>query len=113
EIGTREEFNAFSEALHKAGMGLLLDIVPNHMAASSDENLWWRDVLENGPSSPFASYFDIDWSPVKSDLENRILLPVLGDQYGKVLEEGQLSVFQEEGSFALRYYKRTFPIEPR
>ncbi|HEY2253855.1 MAG TPA: malto-oligosyltrehalose synthase, partial [Planctomycetaceae bacterium] len=71
---------------------------------------WWYDVLENGPSSPYASYFDIDWSPLKHDLANKVLLPFLGDQYGKVLEEGHLVLCFEQGVFFLRSYERRLPI---
>ena len=77
--------------LHRHDMGQLLDIVPNHMCIESAENHWWRDVLENGRTSPYAAYFDIDWSPVKKELLNKVLLPILGDQYGKVLEEQELT----------------------
>jgi len=113
ELGTREDFDDLCRALRDAGLGLILDVVPNHMAASSNENAWWRDVLENGPASPYASYFDIDWSPVKSDLENKLLLPVLGEPYGQALEAGLLRVFEEQGAFWLRYHEQRFPLAPR
>src|SRR5581483_5016014 len=77
EIGTEDEFNTLQTELQNRGMGLLLDIVPNHMAASA-ENPWWLDVLENGSQSAFAGFFDIDWHPQSRNLEGRILLPVLG-----------------------------------
>ena len=80
ELGTDANFSAFQEALAKRGMGLIMDIVPNHMSASS-ENAWWRDVLENGPESAYASYFDIDWHPPSRSLERKILLPVLGSPF--------------------------------
>src|SRR5690348_723713 len=90
ELGTEEEFEELERRLKHYNMGLLLDIVPNHMATSS-ENPWWMDVLENGPSSEYASYFDIDWHPLTRETtnphENKILLPILGDLYGNVLEK--------------------------
>ncbi len=113
ELGTEEEFRAFIAALDEHGMGHILDIVPNHMGVASHENRWWCDVLENGPNSPHARYFDIDWQPVKPELTNRVLLPVLGDQYGRVLESGQLKVEFADGAFHLTYYSARFPIEPR
>src|SRR5215472_12334532 len=85
ELGTGEEFDALVHDLRERDMGLLLDIVPNHMAASS-ENPWWMDVLEEGPKSPFSPHFDIDWHPPNRSLENRVLLPVLGKPYAQVLE---------------------------
>ena len=94
-------------------MGQILDIVPNHMSATPAENAWWNDVLENGPASPHAAYFDIDWRPVKEELRNRILLPILGDQYGQVLESGELKLEYREGAFFLRYFQSLLPIDPR
>src|SRR5690606_39108462 len=86
--------------------------VPNHMGIGS-ENMYWQDVLENGPSSIYAKFFDIIWKPVKDELENKVLIPVLGDQYGAVLEAGELSLEYGEGSFWVRYYEHRFPINPR
>ena len=113
EVGSEQDFAAFVAALRQAGMGHILDFVPNHMGVGSNENLWWQDVLENGPSSQYASYFDIDWSPLKSDLINKVLLPVLGDQFGRVLENQQLQLDFADGAFTLSYYERKFPIAPR
>src|SRR5580765_3282463 len=84
ELGNEDQFEAFQSALQEQGIGLLLDIVPNHMEARS-ENPWWMDVLENGPGSPYAAYVDIDWHPPSLTLANRILLPVLGSFYGQTL----------------------------
>ena len=98
-----EDFDALVEALHSRGMGLLLDIVPNHMAASP-ENAWWMDVLENGPASPYASYFGINWGSSSDPLQDKIFLPILGDPYGRVLERGELTIAYEEGGFSLNYY---------
>ncbi len=113
EIGTEEEYNDLIAELHKYGMGQLLDIVPNHMCITSKDNLWWMDVLENGPSSIYADYFDIDWSPLKKELKNKLLLPILGNQYGNVLEAQELRLAFEEGSFFLYYYDNKLPIIPK
>ncbi len=75
------------------------------MSATAAENPWWNDVLENGPGSPYAAYFDIDWRPVKEELRNRILLPILGDQYGQVLEAGELKLEYRDGAFFVRYFQ--------
>ncbi|MFO1019454.1 MAG: malto-oligosyltrehalose synthase [Planctomycetales bacterium] len=113
EIGTEEDLREFSAVLKHKGMRLILDIVPNHMSVATAENAWWNDVLENGPSSPYSHYFDIDWMPIKSDLANKVLLPVLGEQFGKVLEEGLLKLIYEEGAFFLNVYELRYPIAPR
>ncbi|MDP2968232.1 MAG: malto-oligosyltrehalose synthase [Deltaproteobacteria bacterium] len=112
EIGTDEEYETFTKELARYGMGQVLDIVPNHMCIADDENVWWMDVLENGPSSIYADFFDIVWKPVKNELENKVLLPVLGDQYGRVLENQELRLIFEEGAFFVRYYGRKFPVAP-
>ncbi|TMK07415.1 MAG: malto-oligosyltrehalose synthase, partial [Alphaproteobacteria bacterium] len=90
EIGSEAEFAALVATLKKHGMGLILDIVPNHMAVGGADNAWWLDVLEWGEASPYAGYFDINWDPLREDLKGRVLLPVLGDQYGAVLERGEI-----------------------
>jgi (1->4)-alpha-D-glucan 1-alpha-D-glucosylmutase len=116
ELGTEAEFEELSDKLKSYSMGLLLDIVPNHMAASH-ENPWWMDVLENGPSSRFATYFDIDWHPAitkaASAQGNRVLLPFLGDLYGNVLENCELAVKIDDAGFFVKYYDHRFPLEPR
>ena len=111
-LGGDEAFQALCGALNERGMGLMLDIVPNHMGVNEQTNLWWLDVLENGPSSAYAHYFDIDWSPVKRELENKVLLPVLGDQYGRVLEQGELRLAFADGALSLGYYDFLLPIAP-
>ena len=113
ELGSAQDYNGMVEKLHRRGMGQVLDIVPNHMCITSSDNAWWMDVLENGPSSPYAEYFDIDWTPVKKELQNKVMLPVLGDQYGKVLEDGELVLSFNDGAFSLSYYQNRFPIIPR
>jgi (1->4)-alpha-D-glucan 1-alpha-D-glucosylmutase len=112
EVGTAGEYDQLIEELRARGMGQVLDIVPNHMSIASDENLWWTDVLENGPSSIYSSFFDIDWKPVKDELEDKVLLPILGDQYGNVLENQELRLGFEQGAFFIDYYDRKLPIAP-
>src|SRR5438309_4508762 len=97
ELGSEEEWQKFQDELQRRGMGLVLDIVPNHMAASS-ENPWWMDLLENGPGSAYASHFDIDWHPPYRSLENKVLLPVLAENYGQVLENRELKPVFRDGS---------------
>jgi (1->4)-alpha-D-glucan 1-alpha-D-glucosylmutase len=111
-IGSRAEYDAWISELHACGMGQVLDFVPNHMGIGEPQNLWWQDVLENGPSSTYASYFDIDWQPLKSDLHDKVLLPILGDQYGRVLERGELQVRFDAGVFTLHYHDHVLPIAP-
>lgn len=114
EIGSEADFRALVDALHAHGMGLILDFVPNHMGIGSD-NIWWLDVLEWGRESPFAAYFDINWDAVRPDLKGRVLLPVLGDHYGVILEKGEIALRfdREQGSFSAWYYQHRFPISPR
>lgn len=111
-LGGEGAFERFAEALRTEGLGLVVDFVPNHMGIGSD-NAWWVDVLENGPSSPYATFFDIDWRPYKQDLENKVLLPILGAPYGEVLEEGALVLEHFEGSFFVRYGPHRLPVNPR
>ena len=111
-IGSREDYDAWIAELHAHSMGQVLDFVPNHVGIAEPLNEWWMDVLENGPSSRFAPYFDIDWQPLKSDLRDKVLLPILTDQYGRVLERGELQVRFEEGTFYLLYGERRLPIAP-
>jgi len=114
ELGGREAFDRLIAALHDAGLGLILDMVPNHMAVGSD-NPWWMDVLENGPASEHAGFFDIDWNPVTPELHGKVLLPVLEDHYGTVLERGllQLRFDPEQGELWVAYHDHRFPLDPR
>ena len=93
-------------------MGQILDIVPNHMYVGIDDNAWWMDILENGPSSPYASFFDIDWNPVKRELENKVLVPILSEQYGTALERQELKLIFKAGAFFLYCYDRKLPMLP-
>jgi (1->4)-alpha-D-glucan 1-alpha-D-glucosylmutase len=112
ELGGPLAHERLTTALRDAGLGQILDIVPNHMAITP-ENAWWTDVLENGPSSRYAAYFDVDWDPPERKLRNTVLLPVLGDHYGRVLEAGELQLARDGGSFVLRYFEHQFPVAPR
>jgi (1->4)-alpha-D-glucan 1-alpha-D-glucosylmutase len=112
EIGTEADYQIFITALRNHGMGQLLDVVPNHMGIAASANIWWQDVLENGPSSHYAKFFDIDWTPVKPELKNTVLLPILGDQYGIVLENQEITLHYEDGHFFLRYYEHHLPLDP-
>lgn len=111
EVGTEEEYNTFIQEMGKYGMGQILDIVPNHMSCES-ENPWWMDVLENGQSSPYADFFDIDWNPAVKKLSGKLHIPLLGGQYGKVLESQELKLTFEEGAFFIYYQDMKFPILP-
>ncbi|MHB8577011.1 MAG: malto-oligosyltrehalose synthase, partial [Dehalococcoidia bacterium] len=109
EIGDEQSYARYVEALHAQGLRQLLDVVPNHMGILAG-NRWWQDVLENGPGSRFAGYFDVDWQPPRAEMEDRVLLPVLGGQFGQVLEDGELRLVFDDGALNLRYYDQTFPI---
>src|SRR5262249_32142154 len=94
-------------------LGQILDMVPNHVGIAEGKNPRWTDVLENGPSALSASFFDIDWTPVKATLADKVLLPILGDQYGRVLENQELILSFQEGAFFLTYFEHLLPIAPR
>jgi (1->4)-alpha-D-glucan 1-alpha-D-glucosylmutase len=112
ELGSRISLRALQKALNSKGMGLLLDIVPNHMALSSD-NPWWMEVLENGPGSPFAPFFDIEWQPFNRALEGRVIQPILGVPYGQSLEKQEFRLALEEEGVFVYYYDHKFPIDPK
>src|SRR5205823_937830 len=115
EIGTPEEYEKFVSTLHEHGMGQILDIVPNHMGVMGSDNAWWLDVLENGQASNYADYFDIDWEPLKDELQGKVLVPVLGDQYGAVLDRGDLKLGfdKEKGELAIAYHQHRFLVSPK
>ncbi len=115
EIGTEQEFDGFVAALHQHNMGLVLDIVPNHMGVMGSDNAWWLDVLENGESSVYSGFFDIDWEPLKEELHGKVLVPVLHDHYGAVLESGELKLvfYCERGEFDICYRENRFPVDPK
>ncbi len=113
ELGGEDGFERLCRALDGAGLTQVLDIVPNHMAVSGSGNAWWWDVLENGPSSRYAAYFDIDWNPPEEKLRQLVLLPILGDHYGRVLERGELRLARDGGTFTIRYFDHLVPVSPR
>src|SRR5664280_3251020 len=102
ELGGENGHRGFCQRLKKLGLGQVLDIVPNHMAIGPQNRYWW-DVLENGPSSRYATWFDIDWHSAEVKLQNKVLIPVLGDQYGRILAAGQFRIEQDADNFQVRY----------
>lgn len=113
ELGTRADFDALVAELQAHGMGLVLDIVPNHMAAGPD-NPWWTDLLENGATSPYARFFDVDWRAETGGrlLQGKVLVPILGGTYGEILERGELQVGYDRAGFHLAYWDNRLPIDP-
>lgn len=111
EIGTRADYDRFVSRLQKHGMGQIMDFVPNHM--SIFDNPRWQDVLENGPSSPYARFFDIDWEPARAELRNKVLLPILEDLYGNVLQSGYIRLGFDKGAFLIGYQDHRLPVGPR
>ncbi len=115
ELGTPEDLKHLVVQLRDHGMGLIVDIVPNHLGVFGSENAWWLDLLENGPVAQYAPHFDIDWRPNRASLKDRLLVPVLGETYGEVLESGELKLEFDaaRGEFSFHYHDHTFPIDPR
>ncbi len=113
EIGSYEEFQDYVRELKHYGMGQILDFVPNHMGVGLGLNPWWSDVLANGRASEFAEFFDIDWNPLKPELHNKLLLPILGDQYGAELEAGHIQMVLDENGFHIQYYDNRLPVDPQ
>src|SRR5262245_29426092 len=113
ELGGEPAFRRLAAALRERGLGLLIDLVPNHMGIAQNRNARWLDVLEKGPTAPSAAYFDIDWAPAKAELAGKVLLPILGDAYGTVLDSGQLKLVLDEHGFSVRYYDTVLPLAPR
>ena len=112
ELGSRRAFDSLVRKLKSLGMGMVFDIVPNHMALSPD-NPWWMEVLEDGHGSPYAIFFDIDWHPPNRLLEGKLLLPILGRPYSQVLEDRELRLSLEPGGFFVNYYENKFPLTPK
>ncbi len=114
ELGGEEAFARLSAALKDAGLGLILDFVPNHMAVGSD-NAWWLDVLEWGQKSPHAASFDISWELLPYRHGGGVLLPVLGKPYGEALTGGEIALKYDAGagSFSAWYFDHRFPINPQ
>jgi (1->4)-alpha-D-glucan 1-alpha-D-glucosylmutase len=112
ELGGSRGHAALSRTLSRAGIGQILDIVPNHMSNADRANRWWWDVLAKGPKSEFGSYFDIDWKPADPELQGRVLLPVLEDRYERVLTAGKIALTYENGAFEIHYADMSFPVSP-
>ncbi len=112
EIGTEEQLDEFVFALRQHGMGLVLDIVPNHMGIKGPENAWWWDVLKRGQNSRYAHFFDVDWDSPSPCLKGKVLLPILADEYQNVLARQELQVKSGGSEVILRYFKHLFPIDP-
>ncbi len=113
ELGGAEAHDRFSKRLGECDLGQVLDIVPNHMAISGRRNRLWWDVWENGPSSRYAPFFDIDWYPQDQKLRNKVLVPVLGDHYGRVLSRGEIQLQRRDADFFVKYWDNEFPLSPR
>ena len=111
ELGGREAHERYCKTLGENGLGQVLDIVPNHMAIGSQNRFWW-DVLENGSASRYASFFDIDWNPQEERLRDKVLVPVLGDQYGRVLESGGIKVLRSGAKFHVEAAGQSLPVAP-
>ncbi|HKU99644.1 MAG TPA: malto-oligosyltrehalose synthase, partial [Vineibacter sp.] len=112
ELGGMAALRRLVAALWPKDMGLILDIVPNHMAVGGNDNAWWLDVLEWGPHSRYARFFDIDWQPLTPALRGKVLVPFLGDPYGVCLKRGAITLRfdQTDGRLFAGYYHHRFPI---
>lgn len=113
ELGGPEAHDRFCKKLGACRLGQVLDIVPNHMAISGRRNHLWWDVLENGPSSRYAPYFDIDWNTSEASLQNKMLVPILGDHYGRVLARGEITIGRNRTEFVVRYFDNELPVAPK
>ncbi|MCY1013017.1 malto-oligosyltrehalose synthase [Nannocystis pusilla] len=109
ELGDEADYDAWTDGLRARGLGHVLDFVPNHMGIGSGENRWWNDVLESGEASIYEGWFDIEWAPPKVGMAGKVLLPILGRQFGEALEAGELKVVRDGGSFFVAYYERRLP----
>ena len=114
ELGTLDDLGRLVRALRERGMGLVLDIVPNHMAIFGGDNAWWMDVLEHGRASAHAHFFDIDWTPADPSMHGRVLLPMLDDHYGVVLERGDLPLRLDAaaGTLSVHHKAGRLPLDP-
>jgi (1->4)-alpha-D-glucan 1-alpha-D-glucosylmutase len=111
ELGGAEAHERFCKKLGETDLGQVLDIVPNHMSLGKENRYWW-DVLENGTSSRYASFFDIDWQPQEERLRDKVLVPILGDQYGRVLQSGGIKVLRRGVKFQVECSGQTLPVSP-
>src|SRR3954451_19786011 len=110
DLGGAEQYRQLRTALERGGLGQILDIVPNHMAIGTTANTLWWDVLENGPASEVALYFDVDWDASK---DNRILMPILGEHYFEAIQQKLVKLVREEERFVVHYYDHRLPATPR
>jgi (1->4)-alpha-D-glucan 1-alpha-D-glucosylmutase len=113
DLGGEAGHARLCRTLGERGLGAVLDVVPNHMAISDRRNVWWWDVLENGAASRYAAYFDVDWHSPQARLRDTVLLPILGDHYGRVLEAGELTLARRGGRFEIHYHEHRMPVAPR
>jgi (1->4)-alpha-D-glucan 1-alpha-D-glucosylmutase len=113
ELGGRAGFDQLVESAHAHGLGLILDIVPNHMSISDPRNAWWWDVLEYGPRGRWAHAFDVDWNAPEPGLKDVVLLPVLSDHRHRVLKRGEVTVARAKGRFVVRYEDQLYPLTPK
>jgi len=113
ELGGVEGHVRLCDSLGRNQLGYILDIVPNHMSIAGRENAWWWDVLENGQLSRYASYFDVDWKSPEAKLRDTVLMPILGDHYGRVLEAGEFKLRRDGGTFTIHYHEHAMPVAPR
>ena len=112
ELGGADAHERLCGFLAEHGLGQVIDVVPNHMSITSRDNTWWWDVLENGQASPYAPYFDVDWKAPNELQRNKVLMPILGDHYGRVLEAGEIQVAREGANFFVRIHERLLPVSP-
>lgn len=112
EIGTAEDYEQFCRSLQENNMAQIVDVVPNHMGIKGNGNKWWMDILENGRASPASDAYDIDWEPVKPELRGKILIPILGDLYGRVLEKQEIKLRFSNGEFRVQYHDHRLPVDP-
>jgi len=113
QLGREADYRHLCDVLAEHGMGQIMHMVPNHVGVMGAENRWWLDVLEYGLASAYADFFDIDWEPLREELRGNVLIPVLGDPYGNVLDGGALVLVFSAGAFRVDYYEHRFPIGPR
>ncbi|MEX2176082.1 MAG: malto-oligosyltrehalose synthase, partial [Pirellulaceae bacterium] len=113
ELGGRAGHERMCRSLAAHGLGQILDVVPNHMSIGSPQNRWWWDVLENGQASRYAAYFDVDWHPPEERLHDTVVLPVLGDHFGRVLEQHEIRMSRQGGAFTFHYHDHSYPVAPR
>ncbi|MGH7623552.1 MAG: alpha-amylase family glycosyl hydrolase, partial [Gemmatimonadaceae bacterium] len=111
ELGSDASWNSLVSALRAHDMGVVLDIVPNHMGVGA-ENPFWDDLFANGPASRYASWFDIDWNAPARGLKGRVLIPILADELSDVIARGEISLTFADGRYRLHYFDHSFPLDP-